>query len=57
MVLKVGVTGGIGSGKTTVINIFKSIGIPVFDADTAARKVMNEDAELKQLLQQYERPD
>lgn len=46
MVLKAGITGGIGSGKSTVTNIFKTLGIPVFDADAAARKVMNEDEAL-----------
>ncbi|CAN5187772.1 dephospho-CoA kinase [soil metagenome] len=48
--LKVGITGGIGSGKSTVSNIFKTIGIPIFDADAAARKVMNEDAALKESI-------
>lgn len=47
MPLKVGITGGIGSGKTTVINIFKTLGIPVFDADTAAKKAMHENADVK----------
>ncbi len=41
--LKVGVTGGIGSGKTVVCRIFRTLGIPVFDADTAARKLMQDD--------------
>lgn len=53
MPLKVGITGGIGSGKTTVANIFKTIGIPVFDADAAARKVMNEDEPLKQNIRNF----
>ncbi len=48
MVLKVGLTGGIGSGKSTVANIFRVLGIPVFDADTAAKTIMNEDEALKQ---------
>lgn len=47
MPLKVGITGGIGSGKTTVINIFKTLGIPVFDADTAAKIAMHENADVK----------
>ena len=47
MVLRAGITGGIGSGKSTVTNVFKTLGIPVFDADAAARKVMNEDETLK----------
>ncbi len=49
--LKIGITGGIGSGKTIVSKIFETLGIPVFDADTAAKKVMNEDEHLKNELQ------
>jgi dephospho-CoA kinase len=44
--LKVGLTGGIGSGKSTVANIFKVLGIPVFDADSEAKKLMEEDSSL-----------
>ena len=47
MPLKVGITGGIGSGKTTVINIFKTLAIPVFDADTATKKAMHENVDVK----------
>ena len=41
--LKLGVTGGIGSGKTTVCRIFNVIGIPVFSADSEARVIMDSD--------------
>ncbi|WP_316823450.1 dephospho-CoA kinase [Pedobacter gandavensis] len=41
--LKIGITGGIGSGKTTVCRIFESLGIPVFYADTVAKKIMVTD--------------
>jgi dephospho-CoA kinase len=41
--LKVGVTGGIGSGKTTVCRIFSVLGIPVFSADSEARIIMDSD--------------
>ncbi|MFN0031731.1 MAG: dephospho-CoA kinase [Flavobacteriales bacterium] len=37
--LSIGITGGIGSGKSTVCAIFKTWGIPVFDADDVAKKV------------------
>lgn len=47
MVLRVGLTGGIGSGKSTVAQIFEVLGIPVYYADTAAKRLMNEDPELK----------
>jgi dephospho-CoA kinase len=43
---KVGITGNIGSGKTTVCKIFEVLGIPVFYADDAAKNVMVTDAEL-----------
>jgi dephospho-CoA kinase len=48
--VKIGVTGGIGSGKSTVTNIFKVLGIPVFDADNAAKKLMEENPDVKQAL-------
>ncbi|MFA6086028.1 dephospho-CoA kinase [Mucilaginibacter sp.] len=41
---KVGITGNIGSGKTTVSKIFKVLGIPVFYADDEAKKVMVTDS-------------
>lgn len=44
--LKAGITGGIGSGKTTVCKVFEVLGIPVFYADEAARALMDEDAGL-----------
>lgn len=52
--LKIGITGGIGSGKSTVANIFKVLGIPVFDADTVAKEVMENDLQLReQLIAQF----
>ena len=48
--LKIGLTGGIGSGKTTVAGIFKVLGIPVFDADSAAKKLMETDEAVKLLI-------
>jgi dephospho-CoA kinase len=41
--LKIGITGNIGSGKTTVSRIFEILGVPVFYADDAAKNVMVED--------------
>lgn len=38
--LKIGITGGIGSGKTTVCKVFETLGIPVFYADTVAKSIM-----------------
>lgn len=45
--LKVGLTGGIGSGKSTVASIFNVLGIPVYSADDAAKRLMTENEELK----------
>lgn len=42
--LKVGLTGGIGSGKSTVASIFEVLGVPVYYADLSAKRLMNEDA-------------
>lgn len=41
--LKIGITGGIGSGKTTVCKVFEVLGIPVFYADTVAKQLMVSD--------------
>ena len=41
--LKIGITGGIGSGKTTVCRVFETLGIPVFYADTIAKELMISD--------------
>ena len=45
--LKIGITGGIGSGKTTVCRIFELLGIPVFYADAQAKLVMYTDEKLR----------
>jgi len=42
-----GITGGIGSGKTTVVQMFKKIGIPVYNADTEAKKLMQSSHKIK----------
>ena len=48
--LRIGLTGGIGSGKTTVARIFEMLGVPVYFADDAAKKLMNEEGELKKKI-------
>ncbi|NPA69113.1 MAG: dephospho-CoA kinase, partial [Chlorobi bacterium] len=42
----VGLTGGIGSGKTTVAEVFKKLGIAVYNSDTQAKKLMNNNPEI-----------
>ena len=49
--LKVGVTGGIGSGKSVVCEVFNALGIPVLKADEVARDLMNHDKALVALIQ------
>ncbi|ADQ15820.1 dephospho-CoA kinase [Leadbetterella byssophila DSM 17132] len=52
--LKVGITGGIGSGKSTVARIFSHLGIPVYDSDQRAKDLVSSDTQLitqiKQLM-------
>jgi dephospho-CoA kinase len=47
MSIEVGITGGIGAGKTLVANIFRTFGIPVYNSDAEAKRLMNEDEDLK----------
>ncbi len=44
--IKLGVTGGIGSGKTSVCRVFNVLGIPVFSADAEAREIMEHDTSI-----------
>jgi dephospho-CoA kinase len=46
-VIKLGITGGIGSGKTSVCRVFKVLGIPVFSADFDAKNVMDKNESVK----------
>jgi len=48
--LKVAVTGGIGSGKSMVCSLFEKIGIPVFYADQVAKMLMNSEPEIREKL-------
>lgn len=49
--LKIGLTGGIGSGKTVISGIFNVLGIPVFNADREARLIMETDEQLVRSIQ------
>ena len=48
--LKIGLTGGIGSGKSTVAKVFQTLGIPIYYADKAAKEIMNTNEALKQQI-------
>ena len=48
--LRVGITGGIGSGKSTVARIFGVVGVPVAFADDEAKRLMNEDPDLRDAI-------
>ncbi len=51
--LRIGLTGGIGSGKSTVASIFEVLGIPVYYADHETKKLMNEDPVLKAAIKKH----
>lgn len=48
--LKVGITGGIGSGKTTVSKLFEAMGVPVYNADIEAKKIMASNPDVKKQI-------
>ena len=50
--LLVGLTGGIGSGKTTVTKVFTAMGIPVFNSDNVAKEIINTDKEVVAAISQ-----
>lgn len=46
----IGITGGIGSGKSLICRIFSTMNIPIYDADSRAKYLINEDIPLKNLI-------
>lgn len=48
--MKVGITGGIGSGKSTVCQLFARRGVAVYDSDSEAKRLMTESVELRQRI-------
>jgi dephospho-CoA kinase len=55
--LKIGITGGIGSGKSMVAKVFEHLGIPVYNADTAAKSLMENDPALRASITALFGPD
>jgi dephospho-CoA kinase len=51
--LKIGLTGGIGSGKTTVAKIFQVLGIPVYYADAASKRLMQSNKHLVEKIKKH----
>lgn len=52
--LRIGITGGIGSGKSTVANVFSLLGVPIYNADNRAKWLMANDQELvKNIADQF----
>lgn len=47
---KIGLTGGIGSGKSTVAAVFRNLGVPVFVSDDEARNLQDEDPAVKKAI-------
>ncbi len=48
--IKIGITGGIGSGKTTLCRMFEELGAPVFYSDIVAKELMGSDEGLKEAI-------
>jgi len=48
--IKIGITGGIGSGKSTISRIFELLGVPVYYADAEAKELMNTDSIVKSAI-------
>lgn len=48
--IRVGITGGIGSGKSTVCRLFAQRGVAVYDSDAAAKRLMHDDAALRERI-------
>lgn len=47
----IGITGGIGSGKSLICKVFSILGVPIYDADSRAKLLINNDLEVKNLIQ------
>lgn len=50
MAVIIGLTGGIGSGKSTIAKVFANLSVPIFDADSTAKNIMNTNPIIKEKL-------
>lgn len=50
---RIGLTGGIGSGKSTVARIFRQLDVPVYNSDEQGRRITDEDPEVKTAILQH----
>jgi dephospho-CoA kinase len=57
MSLQIGITGGIGSGKSMVCRVFAALGVPVYSADERAKWLLNHDEKLKKTVEALLGPD
>jgi dephospho-CoA kinase len=48
--LRIGITGGMGAGKSTICKIFNQLGVSIYDADSRAKWIMSNNAELKKSI-------
>jgi dephospho-CoA kinase len=48
--LKIGITGGIGAGKSLICALFRTLGIPIYDADKQAKWIINNDEKVKEAI-------
>ena len=53
MPIKIGITGGIGSGKSTITKVFKLLGVPVYYADAATKRLYKTDKDLMQKIKAH----
>ena len=51
--LKVGITGNMGAGKSTVVNVLQKLGVPIYDSDSASKKLMGSNLLLINQIKQY----
>jgi dephospho-CoA kinase len=57
MAMIIGLTGGIGSGKSTIAKVFANLGVPVFDADAAAKNIMQANPLIREKLIRHFGPE